>query len=81
MSVVQFKTKEEEQREEVIRLLEKRLEDARNGEVVGVGIALVYANGSIDSSFRTNSCPMLLGALARLMAHVNTDMDEHTISV
>lgn len=41
--------------ERVIELLEKMLEDARNGDIVGIGVAAVRANGFITTAWHSGN--------------------------
>lgn len=74
-TVVPLNTQREQCKQSAVGVLEHALEQARNGEIVSVAVAIVRPNGAASSMHSDTDClPALIGAanvsLHRLMEDV-----------
>lgn len=78
--VVALVTRKVEVNQEAIELLEKWLEYARNGEIIGVVLAGEVNNGGVRTEYtETENLPIMIGTLAilqsRMLYHSHTASD------
>jgi hypothetical protein len=64
-----------EANEDVVVLLEKWLERARSGEIVGVAVAALYRDLSTGSNWEGRAGPGLIGEAFSLTARINAFLD------
>lgn len=75
MSVLPLKTERCESSQAAIILLEHILDEARNGEVVAVGVAVVRPGSHINCGFTDfDNAGLLIGASALLQARLIANM-------
>ena len=60
----------------VVKSLEEALALAKSGELVAVGLAVVYADGATATMWAGGKTPMLLGALSHLAWRMNRAWDD-----
>ncbi len=73
--VFKFKTKNEADRDQCIRILEGAVAKARKRNIVGVAIVTVDADSGSHTNWWARDCLLLLGGMARMISDVNRLMD------
>jgi hypothetical protein len=77
MQIVKLKTIKDECNQEVIDKLEEALDDARNGDITAIGLALVHRDNSISIDHSgAERAGLLLGACAHLLHRINIVTDQ-----
>ena len=61
---------------DVVRRLERLLDQARSGEVVGAAVAVTHADGASSFEWSGQARHSTLGALVRMQAHIMKAMGE-----
>lgn len=76
MSVVPLKTERAASNEAAVEMLEKALAEAKDGEIIAVGIAVVRPGGHVNCGHTSFDCAgMLLGATALLQSRLIANME------
>lgn len=71
-----IKTRKQRCDEDVVEKLEYLLREARAGEIVAIGVAAVYRDKSIGTTFGKNmDAGRLLGAVTRLSHRISSALD------
>jgi hypothetical protein len=80
--IVNFKGERQKSNEDVIHLLEQVLEEAKEGRIVAVGLAVVRPSSNVNCCFTDfDNAGLLMGAAAMLQARLIANLEPHSMSL
>lgn len=76
--IVKFTGGRHKSSEAVVKLLEKILEEAKGGEIVAIGVAVVRPSSHVNCAFTDfDNAGLLMGATALLQSRLITNTEPH----